>query len=112
MNIRQTLATSIAALALIAAPALHASPLSIKSPIHAAFGKTKTVSVSFHNASAAPLELKVGDNLMTVAPGQTLSLHLAAGTRVLANSATAMLQAGALITEVAPYLDGATLNIN
>lgn len=111
MTSRNLLVSSIAALALVATPALNASALSITSPVHASYGKTKDVAINFRNDTSAPLELKVGDNLMKVEAGKTLALHLPVGTKVVANTATPNLTAGSLIAEVATYLSGATLSI-
>ena len=111
MTTRNLLVSSIAALALAAAPALHASSLSIANPVHASFGKVKDVSISFRNDTTAPLELKVGDNVLKVEAGKTLALHLPVGTKVMANTATPNLAAGALIAQVDTYLSGAVLSI-
>jgi hypothetical protein len=111
MTTRHILATSIAALALAAAPALHASPVAINSPVHAMFTKAKTVQISFRNDSGTPLELKIGESVMKVDTGKTLSLKLPEGTRVITNTATPKLEAGALIAQVAAYLSGATVSI-
>lgn len=112
MHLRQILATSVAALALVSTPALHAASTSIASPVHAVFAKGKMVKVSFRNDSGSQLELKVGDEVMKVESGATVSLKLPEGTKVLANTATSKLVAGTVITEVAAYLDGATLSIH
>ena len=111
MTTRNLFVSSIAALALAAAPAVYAAPLSITTPVHAFFSKEKMVSVSFRNDSGAPVELKVGDNLMKVDTGKTIALHLAVGTKVLANTATPNLTAGSVIAQVDTYLSGATLSI-
>jgi hypothetical protein len=111
MTPRHLLISSIAALAFTAAPAIYAAPLSIATPIHASYGKTKTVQISFRNDSGSPLELKVGDNIMKIEAGKTLNLHLAVGTRVLANTATSSLTPGSLIAQVDTFLNGATLSI-
>jgi len=111
MTTRHLLVSSIAAFALTAAPAIYAAPLSISTPVHASYGKTKMVQVSFRNDSGGPLELKIGDSIMKVEVGKTLNLHLAVGTRVLANTATPNLAQGSLIAEVDTFLNGATLSI-
>jgi phosphosulfolactate phosphohydrolase-like enzyme len=111
MTPRKLLVSSIVALALAAAPAVHAAPRSITTPIHATYAKEKAVHISFRNDTSSPLELKVGDSLMKVEAGKTLALHLPVGTKVIANTPTPNLAAGALIAEVATYLDGATLAI-
>jgi len=111
MTPRRLLVASFAALAFTAAPAIYAAPLSIATPIHATYGKTKMVQISFRNDSGAPLELKVGDSVMKVEAGKTINLHLAVGTRVLANTPTPNLASGSLIAQVDSYLNGATLSI-
>jgi phosphosulfolactate phosphohydrolase-like enzyme len=111
MTTRHLLVSSLAALALAAAPALHATPLRLTTPIHASYAKEKAVSISFRNDTASPLELKVGESLMKVEAGKTLALHLPVGTKVIANTATPNLPAGSVIAEVATYLSGATLSI-
>jgi hypothetical protein len=112
MTIRQILATSVTALALVSTPALHAATTSIASPVHAIFTKVKMVKVHLRNDSGSQIELRVGDSLMKIENGQTLNLNLATGTKVLTNTATPKLTAGSVIAEVAPYLDGATLSIH
>ena len=111
MITRNLFVSSVAALALVAAPALNAAPISINAPVHAMFAKEKTVAISFRNDTKDPLELKVGDNLMKVEAGKTLSLKLPVGTKVVANTATPNLTAGTVITQVDTYLSGATLSI-
>jgi hypothetical protein len=112
MHLRQILATSVTALALVSTTAVYAAPTSISSPVHAVFTNGKMVKISFRNDSGAPLELKVGDNIMKVQTGATLSLKLPAGSKVITNTATPKLTAGSVVTEVAAYLDGATLAIH
>jgi len=111
MTTRNLLVSSIAALAISTAPALHAAPLSITTQIHATYAKEKSVSIRFRNDTTAPLELKIGDGLMKIEAGKTLALHLPVGTKVIANTATPNLAAGSLVAEVASYLSGATLAI-
>ena len=112
MTFRQILATSVTALALVSTTAVYAAPTSISSPVHAVYTNGKMVKISFRNDSGAPLELKVGDNIMKVQTGATLSLKLPEGSKVIANTATPKLAAGSVVTEVASYLDGATLAIH
>lgn len=103
------------AAALVAAlPATHtayAATTSFSPSIHAMFAKEKTVKLSLRNTSSAPIDLRVGENLMTLAAGQSLSLTLPVGTRIVANSSTAAVQAGTLIAEVSKELSGAVLNL-
>ena len=107
------LAITVAAISLLAVPAVYAAPASISSPVHAMFGKTKstTVKLSLRNESGSAMEVKVGDKVMTLDPGKPVTLNLEVGTRILANSATPNHEAGSLIEEVISNHNGATIII-
>jgi hypothetical protein len=106
---------TIAAVAtsLLAVPALYAAPVSISSPVHAMFAKTKsaTVKLSLRNDSGSAMEVKVGDKVMTLDPGKPITLNLEVGTRIVANSTTPNHPAGSLIEEVISDHNGATIII-
>jgi|ERR1700727_1965682 hypothetical protein len=108
------LTIAVVATALLAAPAVYAAPASISSPVHAMFSKTKTTTVKLNlrNDTGSPMEVKVGEKLMTLDPGKPVSLKLEVGTRILANSATPNHEAGSLIEEVIKDHDGATIVIH
>jgi len=105
---------TIAAIAssLLAAPAVYAAP-AIPSPVHAMFAKTKTntVKLNLRNDSGTAMEIKVGDQVMTLDPGKPVSLKLEVGTRIVANTATPNHPAGSLIEEVISDHNGATIVI-
>ena len=90
---------------------VHAAPTSFHGPINAMFAKEKTVKLSLHNGSASPIELKVGENIMTLAAGQIVKVDLPVGTRIITNTATSNAPAGALITQVTKELSGAVLTL-
>ena len=75
------------------------------------FAKEKTVRLSLHNGSASSIELKVGENIMTLAAGQIVKVDLPVGTRIITNTATSNAPAGALITQVTQELSGAVLTL-
>jgi hypothetical protein len=104
---------AVAATSLLAVPAVFAAPASISSPVHAMFAKTKstTVKLSLRNDSGSPMEIKVGDKVMTLDPGKPVTLNLEVGTRIVANSTTANHAAGSLIEEVISDHNGATIVI-
>jgi hypothetical protein len=108
------LTIAVVATALLAAPAVYAAPASISSPVLAMFSKTKTTTVKLNlrNDTGSPMEVKVGEKLMTLDPGKPVSLKLEVGTRILANSATPNHEAGSLIEEVIKDHDGATIVIH
>ena len=104
-------AVVIVATSLLAAPAVYAAPASISSPIHAMFSKTKMVKLSLRNDSGAAMDVKVGDKIMTLAPGKPVDLSLPVGTRIVANTATPNHEVGSLIEEVVSEHNGATISI-
>jgi hypothetical protein len=105
---------AVVAASLLAAPAVYAAPANISSPVHAMFSKTKstTVKLSIRNDSGTAMEVKVGDQVMTLDPGKPVSLKLEVGTRIVANTATPNHPAGSLIEEVIKDHDGATIVIH
>jgi hypothetical protein len=102
---------AVVAISLLAAPAMYAAPTSISSPVHAMFSKTKLVKLSLRNDSSSAIDVKVGDKVMTLAPGKPVELSLPVGTRILANTATPSHEAGSVIEEVISEHNGATISI-
>ena len=107
------LTVAVVATSLLAAPAVYAAPASISSPVHAMFTKAKstTVKLNLRNDSGSPMEVKVGDKVMTLDPGKPVTLNLEVGTRIVANTATPTHAAGSLIEEVISEHNGATIII-
>jgi hypothetical protein len=110
-KIRTILSISVAVAGLAASTVSYAAPSSIHAPVHAMFSKSQIVTVSLRNDSHSSLELKVGDNVMTLNAGKSITLKLPIGTRILANSSTELHPAGSLIAEVSSSLKDATLAI-
>jgi hypothetical protein len=108
------LTIAVVATSLLAGPAVYAAPASISSPVHTMFAKTKstTVKLNLRNDSGAAMEVKVGDQVMTLDPGKPVTLKLEVGTRIVANTATPNHPAGSLIEEVIKDHDGATIVIH
>jgi hypothetical protein len=111
MKIRNVLAVSVAVVSLAASSNVYAAPASFGVPVHAMFAKTKMVKLSVRNDSSASLELKVGEQVMTLDAGKTLALNLPVGTRILANTASGKYQAGAVLAEVSTSLSDATISL-
>jgi hypothetical protein len=107
------LVVAFASTALLAAPTVYASPVNIASPVHAMFGKSKvsTVKFSLRNDSAAPIDVKIDDKVVTLDPGKLVDLNLPVGTRIVANTATPNHAVGSLIEEVNKAHAGATIVI-
>jgi hypothetical protein len=102
---------TIVVLSLLAAPAIYAAPAAISSPVHAMFSKTKLVKLSLRNDSGTAMDVKVGDKVVTLAPGKPVDLSLPVGTRIIAATATPNHEAGSLIEEVVSEHNGATISI-
>jgi hypothetical protein len=113
MNRLNRLTIAFVAASLFAAPAVYAAPASISSPVHAMFGKTKsnTVKLNLRNDSSTPIDVKVGDKVMTLDPGKPVSLNLEVGTRIVSQSNTASHPEGSLIEQVIKDHNGATVVI-
>jgi hypothetical protein len=107
------LTVAVVASSLLAAPALYAVTTDVSVPVHAMFGRTKTTTVKLNlrNDSGTPMEVKVGDKVMTLDPGKPVSLNLEVGTRIVANTTTPNHAAGSLIEEVISDHNGATIVI-
>ena len=111
MNRRILSAAVLVVSSLVSAQAIHAAPLTLPSSVHAMFAKSKLVSFSLRNDSAAALKIMAGDSPMTIEAGKTLAVKLPAGSKVTAAEATSTLTAGAVITQVTGELSGATIAI-
>lgn len=109
MNSRILLVTAAIVAALPTSSKVYGAPTSFHAPLNAMFAKEKTVKLSLHNGSTSPIELKVGDDLMTLAAGQIVKVDLPVGTRIIITTTTSNTQAGALITQVSKELSGAVI---
>ena len=74
--------------------------------------KLSTVKLSLRNDSGSAMEVKVGDQVMTLDPGKPVSLKLPVGTRIIAVTATQKCAAGSLLEEVVKEHSGATIVIH
>lgn len=100
MKLRIAAATFLAAIFFAAVPASFAAVGSVHSPVHAYFHGDKKIKFSLSNETGAPLELKVGDQVMTLQQGQVVPLKLPVGTRITTNTATEHHKVGDVIVEV------------
>ena len=94
-------------------PALRAAPVStIPVPVHALFGKSKTVNVKVENKTQTVLTIQAGDQTITVQPGATGSLKVITGTQITSVNATPTLTAGTVIATATSNLNDSTLTVN
>lgn len=109
---RSLLVAPIAAACLLLSQGLYASPVNLHAPVNAMFARSKTVKFQLHNGSASPMDLKVGETILTVKAGETVKLDLAPGTRILTSSATSTHPAGTIVLEVSTEFSGATVTLH
>ncbi|HTH54298.1 MAG TPA: hypothetical protein VL495_10125 [Edaphobacter sp.] len=110
MKFRHLIAVTAVASSLLASPVVYAAT-AVHSPVHAMFGKTKTVKFTIQNDTNAPMEVKAGEEVIKLEAGKATPVDLAPGTRIVSTTATATHQAGTLIAEVSNQLNGATIHI-
>jgi len=102
-------AAAVVATSLMTSPVVYAAGLN--SPVHAMFGKTKTIKLVLMNDSGSPMEIKAGEEVIKLEAGKPVTVNLPEGTRVVANSATSGSEPGKLIAQVSSSLNGATIHI-
>jgi hypothetical protein len=102
----------LAVACLFASQAVYASPVNVLTPTNAMFARSKTIKFQLHNASTSSMDLRAGDTVMMVKAGETISLNLPPGTRIVTNSASNDHPAGTLVLEVSPGFNGTTVTVH
>lgn len=101
MKFRIAFATFFAVVLFAAVPATYAAVASVHPSVHALFfNGEKKIKFNISNETGVPLELKVGDKLTTLKPGEVMGFKLPVGTRITSNTATEHLHVGDVIVEV------------
>jgi hypothetical protein len=111
MKSRNFVITAAAVAAMITPNVIYASPVNFHAPLNAMFAKEKTVKLSLKNGSTSSVEVKVGEEVMTLTAGQAVNLNLPVGTRIVANTDTSTVKAGTLIAEVSKELSGTVVTL-
>jgi hypothetical protein len=88
-----------------------ASPLRTNLSIQPSLN-THMVNLNVANSTNAALDIKVGETAMTIAPGKTVKVSAAPGTKITVVTASGTHEAGSLLAEVSSSLSGATIRIN
>ena len=71
----------------------------------------KQIKFTIQNKSAAPVDLKSGDEQIHLAAGQSQQVKAPAGTKIVTTSDTASSQAGTVAVEVTDTMSGSTVNL-
>ena len=103
----------VLSLALTCAPLMHAAGPSVRADnVSSTPTKVNLIKFSIRNDSKASLQLKAGDQQITIAPGQTAAVKLGLGLQVTTVSETTKLPSGSVLTTVTESLGGNTLAVS
>ena len=111
MKSRNLIIIAAVVAAMVTPHIVYATPVNFHAPLNAMFAKEKTVKLSLKNGSSSSVEVKVGEEVMTLTAGQAVNLNLPVGTRIVANTDTATVKAGTLIAEVSKELSGSVVTL-
>jgi hypothetical protein len=111
MKYFNTIVIALITLYLVTSSTAYAAPADVQLRVNAMFSKTKVVRFTLLNDSNAPMELKVGDNIVRLEAGKSIDVKLPIGARVLLNSVTQLHQPGAIVAEASDSLSGAIVHI-
>jgi hypothetical protein len=111
MKSRNLVITAAVVAAMVTPHIVYATPVNFHAPFNAMFAKEKTVKLSLKNGSTSSVEVKVGEQVMTLTAGQAINLNLPVGTRIVANTDTTTVKAGTLIAEVSKELSGSVVTL-
>jgi hypothetical protein len=104
---------AVLVLSTLSGPTVYASPLNIASPVHAAFGKSKSdvVRLNLRNDTSEKIDVVVGEQAMTLDPGRPVSVAAPVGTRIVVANDTPNHPNGSLISQITKELNGSTISI-
>lgn len=111
MRIRSGIAVALVAAGVLLPAGVYAAPINVTPALHAMFAKSQNVKVSLRNDSGSKLELKVGEQLVSLEAGKAVSLKLPVGTKIVVNATSGKHQAGEVLTEATSAVDNSTVVI-
>ena len=111
MRIRFVVPVALVVAGFMASAAVYAAPTNVPSPAHIVYVKSQTVKIALRNDTRSQMELKVGDQVVSLDAGKTVSIKAQVGARIVVNAATPTHEAGELIAQVSTAMDNATVAI-
>jgi hypothetical protein len=108
---RSLLAATLA-IALFTAPAFSAPVDYTTVSGHPMSTKTKTVQLLLKNNTGVAIDVRDGESLVHLAPGQTVTVKFPIGTSVVAETATEHHKVGDVLVAVSTALNGSTVVIS
>lgn len=111
---RSLFVAALVATSLFSSQVVHAAVIHVPNPTHAMFANSnsKPVQFSVRNDCSSTLELKAGDQTITVEAGQTVKVKIPAGTKLITTKPTTHSEAGSVVVEVTDSLNGATVAVS
>ena len=112
--INRRVAVAVCAMAILGAgEGMQASTVgAVQVPVRAMFGHEKMVHFGVTNATAAPLKLKCGEQVVSVDPGKTTEVKLPVGSKVTFAEVSGEHATGEVLAEVAHELNGTTIAVH
>ncbi len=113
MSTRNVVLSAVAAMSLVlpAGSLLAQSSTSTPEQTQSAKPAGKPIKFTIQNKSAAPVDLKSGDQQIHLAAGQSQQVKAPAGTKIVTTSDSATSQAGTVAVEVTDTMSGSTVNL-
>jgi hypothetical protein len=109
---RSLFIAALVATSLFSSQVVYSAVIHVPNPMHAMFGTSKQVQFSLRNDCSSTVELKAGDQTITVEAGKTVKVKIPTGTKIITTTPTAHSEAGSVVVEVSDSLSGATVAIS
>lgn len=113
MYTRNVVLSAVAAMSLVLPASALLAQSSTATPAQTQSAKPagKQIKFTIQNKSAAPVDLKSGDEQIHLAAGQSQQVKAPAGTKIVTTSDSATSQAGTVAVEVTDTMSGSTVNL-
>ena len=102
---------SVAATACLFVPSLMVAQTATAPAAQTAVKTGKTIKFTVANKTSAPIDLKSGEEQMTIAAGASRQVKAPAGTKIVTTSASPAGEAGTVVAEVTNDMGGSTVNV-
>lgn len=109
MNRSKIVSAMVLASTVVTGSAAFASPLTLRVPVNAIFGKPHTVNFKLRNDGAQPMKLKAGAQELTLEPGKTMPVKLSVGDQIVVAENTGARVAGTVLATVSNNMSDTTL---
>jgi hypothetical protein len=111
MRVLSTVAVAVLIAGLSAPADVYALSSAADVPVSSMTAKPKVVKMGLRNDYNQPVEVKVGDQTMSLAAGKTVQLKLPVGTPIVLNTATEKHQIGEVLAQASNSMQDMTLII-